>query len=125
MTLKESDILAQLLWVLGLCKKRGLLDYTRINTTGIPIAAGNGLFRLRPNWGMKGFADIEVVVDGRVGYMETKHKHGKLTDEQARFRDSRLAAGAHWALVKSLDQGIEFLRTMGVPIDGVLKGFEP
>ena len=62
-----------------------------------------------------GFADLLVLSQGRVLFLEVKSPRGRLSDAQARFRDDVRAQGFGWALVRSLDDALEALEAHGVP----------
>lgn len=42
--------------------------------------------------------------EGRVGYIEVKAEKGRLSPEQAAFRDAVVANGARWALCRSVEE---------------------
>ena len=50
-----------------------------------------------------GFADLMVLCDGRVLFLELKAPKGRLSTTQATFRDAVQAQGFGWALVRSID----------------------
>ena len=117
----EADLLVDTRWLLDLLTRIGLLTYTRIHV--MPIIRGRG--RFSKNEDMKGFSDIEVVVPGgRVGYLELKSERGKLSEDQIRFIESRERMGCICRVPRHLDDVIQFLRDMGVSVDGVLKGLK-
>jgi len=60
-----------------------------------------------------GFADLMVLCDGRVLFLELKSLKGKLSPEQEAFRDAVLAQGHAWALVRSLDDALGALADHG------------
>jgi len=60
-----------------------------------------------------GFADLMVLCDGRVLFLELKSRKGKLSPAQVAFRDSVLAQGHGWALVRSLDDALGALADCG------------
>ncbi len=60
-----------------------------------------------------GFADLIVLCDGRVLFLELKSLKGKLSPDQEAFRDSALAQGHGWALVRSLDDALGALADQG------------
>jgi len=60
-----------------------------------------------------GFADLVVLCDGRVLFLELKSQKGKLSPEQEAFRDAVLAQGYGWALVRSLDDALGALADHG------------
>ena len=60
-----------------------------------------------------GFADLMVLCDGRVLFLELKSLKGKLSPDQEAFRDAVLAQGHGWALVRSLDDALGALADHG------------
>jgi hypothetical protein len=60
-----------------------------------------------------GFADLLVICDARVLFLELKAPKGRLGAEQETFRDSVLAQGFGWALVRSLDDALGALADHG------------
>jgi hypothetical protein len=60
-----------------------------------------------------GFADLVVLCDGRVLFLELKSLKGRLSPAQEEFRDAVLAQGFGWALVRSLDDALEALADQG------------
>ena len=60
-----------------------------------------------------GFADLMVMGDGRVLFLELKAPKGRLRPDQEAFRDAVLAQGFGWALVRSLDDALGALADHG------------
>lgn len=60
-----------------------------------------------------GFADLIVLCDGRVLLMELKSVKGRLKPAQEAFRDTVLAQGHGWALVRNLDDALGALADHG------------
>ena len=60
-----------------------------------------------------GFADLLVISEGRVLFLEVKSAKGRLRPEQEAFRDAMLAQGFGWALVRSLDDALGALADNG------------
>lgn len=60
-----------------------------------------------------GFADLIVLCEGRVLFLELKAPKGRLRPEQQAFRDAVLAQGFGWALVRSLDDALGALADHG------------
>lgn len=60
-----------------------------------------------------GFADLMVLCDGRVLFLELKAPKGRLSTTQAAFRDAVQAQGFDWALVRSLDDALGALADHG------------
>ena len=54
----------------------------------------------------RGFADLMVISEGRVLFLELKAPRGRLRPEQEAFRDAVLAQGLSWSLVRSLDDAL-------------------
>ena len=61
-----------------------------------------------------GFADLTVLCEGRVLFLELKSLKGKLSPAQEAFRDAVLAQGFGWALVRSLDDALGALANHGL-----------
>lgn len=71
-----------------------------------------------------GFADLMVLCDGRVLFLELKAPKGLLSPTQEAFREAVLAQGFGWALVRNLDDALGALADHGfttrvVPSDAV------
>jgi hypothetical protein len=60
-----------------------------------------------------GFADLMLLCDGRVLFLELKAPKGRLRPDQEAFRDAVLAQGFGWALVRSLDDALGALADHG------------
>ena len=60
-----------------------------------------------------GFADLMVLCDGRVLFLELKSLKGRLSPDQEAFRDAVQAQGHGWALVRSLDDALGALADHG------------
>ncbi|MGR3557175.1 MAG: VRR-NUC domain-containing protein [Sagittula sp.] len=60
-----------------------------------------------------GFADLMVLCDGRVLFLELKAPKGRLRPTQEAFRDAVLEQGFGWALVRSLDDALTALADHG------------
>ncbi len=60
-----------------------------------------------------GFADLMVLCDSRVLFLELKSLKGRLSPEQEAFRDAVLAQGFGWALVRSVDDALVTLADNG------------
>lgn len=62
----------------------------------------------------KGFADLIVICDGRIMFLELKAPKGRLAPEQEAFRAAVLAQGFGWALVRSIDDALGALADFGL-----------
>jgi hypothetical protein len=60
-----------------------------------------------------GFADLMVLCNGRVLFLELKSLKGRLSPAQESFRDAAMAQGHGWALVRSLDDALGALADHG------------
>jgi len=60
-----------------------------------------------------GFADLMVLSEGRLLFLELKAPKGRLRPEQEAFRDAVIAQGHGWALVRSLDDALGALAEHG------------
>ena len=60
-----------------------------------------------------GFADLIVLSSGRVLFLEVKSRTGRLRPTQAVFRDTVIAQGFGWALVRSVDDALGALADHG------------
>ena len=60
-----------------------------------------------------GFADLVILCDGRVLFLELKSLKGRLSPAQAEFRNAVLAQGFGWALVRSVDDALGALADHG------------
>ncbi|MDG1128806.1 MAG: VRR-NUC domain-containing protein [Paracoccaceae bacterium] len=56
-----------------------------------------------------GFADLLVISEGRVLFLEVKSAKGRLRHEQDAFREIVIAQGFGWALVRSVDDALGVL----------------
>jgi hypothetical protein len=60
-----------------------------------------------------GFADLIVLCEGRMLFLELKSLKGRLSPDQEAFRDAVLAQGFGWALVRSIDDALGALADHG------------
>lgn len=60
-----------------------------------------------------GFADLVVLCEGSALFLELKSPKGRLTPAQEAFRDTVLAQGFGWALVRTLDDALGALADHG------------
>jgi hypothetical protein len=60
-----------------------------------------------------GFADLLVISEGRVLFLEVKSAKGRLRPEQDAFRETVLAQGFGWALARSVDDALGALADHG------------
>ena len=60
-----------------------------------------------------GFADLVLISGGRVLFLEVKSQTGRLRKSQEGFRDTVIAQGFGWALVRSVDDALGALADHG------------
>ncbi|GAA0287718.1 VRR-NUC domain-containing protein [Rhodovulum strictum] len=60
-----------------------------------------------------GFADLMILCEGHVLFLELKSLKGRLSPSQEAFRDAVLAQGHGWAMVRSLDDALGALADHG------------
>ncbi|MCA8867380.1 MAG: VRR-NUC domain-containing protein [Rhodobacteraceae bacterium] len=60
-----------------------------------------------------GFADLVVMSEGQVLFLEVKSQTGRLRKSQEVFRDTVCAQGFGWALVRSVDDALGALGDQG------------
>lgn len=60
-----------------------------------------------------GFADLVVLSQGKVMFLEVKSSTGRLRPAQEAFRDAVTEQGFGWALVRSVDDALGALRAHG------------
>ena len=60
-----------------------------------------------------GFADLIILCDGKVLFLELKSLKGRLSPAQEAFRDAVTAQGFGWVLVRSLDDALGALADHG------------
>jgi hypothetical protein len=63
-----------------------------------------------------GFADLVVVAEGRVAFLEVKTATGRLSDDQKSFRDIIRAQTLPYAVVRSIDDALVALASNGFKI---------
>ena len=61
-----------------------------------------------------GFADLIVLAQGKVLFLEVKSATGSLSAAQKAFRDTVQAQGFDWALVRSIDDALGALSEVGM-----------
>lgn len=111
----EADIQRAIVSLLRAVLPKGSIVHHSANEVGF---SGHGA-RLRQAMlvGMgvhPGFADLVVLADGRAVFLEVKSKAGRLSPAQKAFRDAVQAQGFGWALVRSTDDALAALATLGV-----------
>lgn len=67
-----------------------------------------------------GVADIVVVWDGKVFFIELKAGKNKQTDAQIAFHHDCIVANTPYAVCRTLEEVVAYLRANGVPLGGSL-----
>ena len=105
---------------------RSILHYLKLSLPGALIqhsaqnlgVKGEGIARavaLAKSMGMlPGFPDLLVIHNGRVMGFEVKAEGGTASDAQNAVGALFIANGAHWAVVRSIDDVRDYLREWGV-----------
>ena len=84
--------------------------FARMNTGGakFPDKYGKPQF---VRFGFKGSPDIHgMMSDGRAMYLEVKSPRGRVREEQKRFLDKVIGAGAVGGVVRSADEAVQIIR---------------
>lgn len=63
-----------------------------------------------------GFADLLIIAQGRVMFLEVKSATGRLSQPQRAFRDAVQAQGFAWALVRSQEDAVAAVRKAGFTV---------
>lgn len=100
----EARVLNECKQVLEFLKSRKLLDYWRINTTGIPL----GPSKFRPN-DAAGFSDLFILVDALVLFVELKSTHGQQSVSQKEFEKRVTKYGHVYRICKGAEELIALL----------------
>ncbi|GHE05420.1 nuclease [Defluviimonas sp. 20V17] len=110
----EADAQRAIVQALRIALPRDAIVHHAVNE----IAAGDRRGRIRQSIlvGMgvhAGFSDLIVLSGGRVLFLEVKSQTGRLRKSQEVFRDTVLAQGFGWALVRSVDDALGALADQG------------
>lgn len=97
---------------------RGVMPGAILHHSANEIRAGGEAARKRQGIqvGMgvhPGFADLILIAQGRVMFIEVKSRTGALSGPQERFRDDVQAQGFAWALVRSADDALAAIEAAG------------
>lgn len=118
----EDQIQASIVAYLRACLPDGALFHSIPN--GAYLAGHNAgergrqMAKLKWTGLLPGAADLLVLWNGRAIYLEVKVLKGVQQASQKTFEDRVAAAGAHYAVVRSIDDVAEFITLCGVPMRG-------
>lgn len=106
----EADIQRQIVAMLKLILPKGAIVHHSANETRAGGLAGRSQQAILTGMGVyPGFADLLVLSEGRILFIEVKSRSGRLSPAQLAFRDLVIAQGFAWALVRSIDDVIAAL----------------
>lgn len=108
----EADLQRQVVSLLRMVLPVGAIVHHSANEqrTGGRVAQGIALgMGVHP-----GFADLIILCERRVLFLELKSKTGRLSPDQVTFRAAALEQGHGWSLVRSLDDALSALSEWGI-----------
>ena len=110
----EADLQRSVVQALRFALPRSAIIHHSANEVTEPGPRGTKRQAILVGMGVHpGFADLMVLCDGRVLFLELKSIKGRLSANQEAFRDSVLAQGHGWALARSLDDALGALADHG------------
>ncbi len=99
--MSESDLLAGCLEYLHYLRNQGKLFYMRVNSGMAYFGQGSKKYAIR--LAPEGTADILIIKDGKVIWVETKGE-GKQSDAQVAFQKEVEEYGCSYEIVRDLDE---------------------
>ena len=110
----EADLQRAVVSALRFALPKGAIIHHCVNEVTEPGPRGAKRQAILVGMGVHaGFADLIVLCQGRVLFLELKSLKGKLSPAQEVFRDAVLAQGFGWALIRSLDDALGALSDHG------------
>ena len=110
----EADLQRAVVEVLRFTLPKGAIVHHCANEVTEPGPRGARRQAILVGMGVHaGFADLMVLSQGRVLFLELKAPKGRLRPEQEAFREAVQAQGFGWALVRSLDDALGALADQG------------
>jgi hypothetical protein len=110
----EADLQRAVVEVLRFTLPKGAIVHHCANEVTEPGPRGARRQAILVGMGVHaGFADLMVLSQGRVLFLELKAPKGRLRPEQEAFREAVQAQGFGWALVRSLDDALGALADHG------------
>jgi len=114
----EFDIQIQLVQYLTLAApSRGFLFFSSPNE-GMGNARGGGgiarMLKLKSMGLRSGVADLVIVKDGHVYFLELKRRLGKQSANQLIFEADAIRAGADYAVAHSFDEAVNILKAWAI-----------
>lgn len=110
----EADIQRAIVSLLRAVLPKGSIVHHAANEIAAGGRAGHVRQAILVGMGVHpGFADLLVLSQGRVLFLEVKSRTGRLRPAQEAFRDEVTRQGFAWALVRSVDDVLAALREHG------------
>lgn len=111
----EADIQRAIVSLLRAVLPKGSIVHHAANEIASGGRAGHVRQAILVGMGVHpGFADLVVLSQGKVIFLEVKSSTGRLRPAQEAFRDAVTQQGFCWALVRSVDDAIGALRAHGI-----------
>jgi len=111
----EADIQRAIVSFLRAVLPKGSIVHHAVNEIASGGRAGHMRQAILVGMGVHpGFADLVVISQGQVVFLEVKSPSGRLRPAQEAFRDDVIKQGFGWALVRSVDDALAALRQHGV-----------
>ena len=114
----EAEIQIQLVQYLTLAApSRGFLFFSVPGEALGSARSGAGIgrmVRLKKMGLRSGVADLVIVKDGRVYFLELKRRLGKQSANQLVFEADAIRAGADYAVAHSFDEAVNTLKAWGI-----------
>lgn len=110
----EADLQRAVVTALRFALPKGAIIHHCVNEVTEPAPRGAKRQAILVGMGVHaGFADLIVLCEGRMLFLELKSLKGRLSPAQEEFRDAVLAQGFGWALIRSLDDALGALADHG------------
>ncbi len=110
----EADIQRAIVSLLRAVLPKGSIVHHAANEIASGGRAGHVRQAILVGMGVHpGFADLVVLSQGKVMFLEVKSSTGRLRPAQEEFRDAVTQQGFCWALVRSVDDAVRALRAHG------------
>lgn len=110
----EADIQRVIVSLLRVVLPKGSIVHHAANEIASGGRAGQVRQAILVGMGVHpGFADLVVLSQGKVMFLEVKSSTGTLRTAQEAFRDAVTQQGFAWALVRSVDDAVGALRAHG------------
>ncbi len=110
----EADAQRSIVQTLRFVLPRGAIVHHSVNEVTAGDRRGKSRQAILVGMGVHaGFADLIVLSEGRVLFLEVKSQTGRLRPTQEDFRDTVQTQGFAWALVRSVDDALVALADHG------------